>query len=90
MSKIAGMEPSKLNPLYGQQAAAAGNRNSAGDKFFRSLFPKRPQQPLHDRMLLGPKRFGIALGETADEGESGELRLRGEPAFDEIPIRVEL
>jgi hypothetical protein len=35
-------------------------------------------------MLLGPKRFGIALGETAHDGESGE------PAFDEIPVRIEL
>ncbi len=51
---------------------------------------ERLQQPLHNRMLLGAERLRIALGQTADDRERGQLRLGGQPGLDrgQMPIKL--
>src|SRR5258705_3527151 len=41
-------------------------------------------------MLLVAERGRIDLGEPANDGESGDLRLRREPALDRRQMRIEL
>jgi len=52
------------------------------DQSLRGGLAQGPQQTLHGRMLLLAELFGMALRQTADNGDRGELWLGREPDLD--------
>ena len=60
------------------------------DQSLRVGLVQGSQQTLHDRMLLLAELFGMALRQTTDNGDRGQLWLGREPALDQRHVRVEL
>jgi hypothetical protein len=50
------------------------------DQSVRGAPPQGAEQTLHDRMLLVAELFGMALRQTADNGDRGQLWLGRQPA----------
>ena len=72
----------------GQLYASLGRCLS--DQSLRGGLAQGSQQTLHDRMLLLAELFGMALCQTADNGDRGQLWLGLEPALDQRDVWVEL
>ena len=73
--------PSRPQPGRLRNGFASLGRCFSGQSSHRGL-AQRSQQTLHGRMLLLAELFGMALRQTADNGDRGELWLGREPDLD--------